>query len=175
MFDEELVVLLQEAFQNSVEALRKDHPENFYYFAFVLDEEMHPYMSAWSYESLERDGKGLNEVEDFTKWAYYDSPYDKYGYDDFSKASSTISERTSKLSEAERHEEQDKIAFSMEEALRRLDQANFFGVGDQRKEVVINVEPSPFRQAELERAYRLNPSSPLLDEYIEVCGLFLDK
>lgn len=58
---------------------------------------------------------------------------------------------------------------SMEEAMKRLDQSGLFGVEEERKNIVINVEIAPPDCSEYERAVRLNPESSLLAEYLVWC------
>lgn len=174
MYDEILVDVLQTAFQNAVISLREEHDENFYYFAFIFDEGLRPYISAWSYEAYEKSVAEEQIGEDekvWWKWNYSDSPYAVYGYDEFfSEADKLLNERESKLSEDELYDvEWDKRIASMEEALKRLDSLKFFGTGEVRKNVVINVEIAPPDCSEYERALRLNPQSPLLCEYLETC------
>ena len=54
MHDEKMVEIMKMAFQNAVTSLRTQYNEKFYYFAFVFDEGLHPYISAWSYEAYEK-------------------------------------------------------------------------------------------------------------------------
>ena len=44
-----------------------------------------------------------------------------------------------------------------------------FGIGDERENVVINVEIAPPDYSEYNRALRLNAASSLLSEYLEYC------
>ena len=50
---------------------KENHKEQFYYFAFIFDEGMCPYISAWSYEALEKsmmDNKITEEEKGWWKW-----------------------------------------------------------------------------------------------------------
>ncbi|MGN0637753.1 MAG: DUF4303 domain-containing protein [Huintestinicola sp.] len=174
MENEKLIEALENAFKNAVTSLREEHKENFYYFAFIFDEGLHPYISAWSYEAYEKsviENKITEEDKSWWKWDYADSPYAVYGYDEFfSEASSLLDERAGKLSDDELYDrEWFTRMWAMEEALKRLDISGFFGIGESRKNVVINVEQAPPDCQEYERALRLNPQSELLCEYLEVC------
>lgn len=176
MYDEEMVALLQTAFKNCIVSLRQKHRENFYYFAFIFDEGMRPYISAWSYEAYNQaiiDNEIDDDDREWRKWDYADSPYAVYGYDEFfSDVSKFLNDRASKMTDDELYDvEWNTIFSSMEEALIRLDKLNFFGTGKERKEIIINVEQAPpdENSGEYERAIRLNPPSPLLDEYLEFC------
>lgn len=174
MFDEKIVNALQSAFEKAVYSMRKEHNEKFYYYAFIFDEGLRPYISAWSYEAYEKsviDNKIDDEDKCWWKWDYADSPYAVYGYDEFFiEVASIMDERESKLSEDEIYDTEWNIRIdSMEEALKRLDKAGFFGIGESRKKVIINVEVAPPDCKEYDRAIRLNPKSPLLSEYLEMC------
>lgn len=57
----------------------------------------------------------------------------------------------------------------MMEAMKRLDKAGFFGIGDERKNVIINVEVASPDYSEYNRALYLNLVSSLLTEYLENC------
>ena len=52
-YNEEIVEALVKAAASAFSSLKETHKEQFYYFAFVFDAGMHPYISAWSYEALE--------------------------------------------------------------------------------------------------------------------------
>ncbi len=135
---------------------------------------MRPYISAWSYEAYEKSLKD-NSIEEkdkkWWKWDYSDSPYCAYGYDVFfGEVYKILDERAGKMSVEELYSaEWYTIMSSMEEALRRLDKADFFGMGDERRQVIVNVEQAPPDCKEYDRAISLNPPSPLLNEYLAVC------
>lgn len=174
-YDNKLVEAFVKALSNSFSSLKKIHKEQFYYYAFIFDEGLHPYISAWSYEALEKslvDNKIIEEdIKSWWKWDYADSPYAVYGYDEFFyEVSELLDERVRKLSVDEIYENEWNIRVSsMEEAMKRLDQTGFFGVDDERKSVVINVEIAPPDCQEYSRALRLNPICPLLTEYLKFC------
>lgn len=174
MYDEKMVKFLQGAFKNAIISLCTEHKEHFYYFAFVFDSGMHPYISAWSYEAYEKsviENQVDEEDKKWWKWDYADSPYAVYGYEDyFCEVNKLLDERANKLSLDELYDvEWDIRISSMEEALRHLDEEGFFGVKDKRKGIVVNVEVAPPDYHEYERAMRLNPQSKLLFEYLENC------
>lgn len=172
--NEQLIEALGNAFGNAAASLREEHNENFYYYAFIFDEGLHPYISAWSYEAFERYAAKKELTDEdmiWQKWNYADSPYAVYGYDEFfSEAGRLLDERAGKLSDDELYDREWLTRMgAMEEALKRLDSSGFFGIGESRKNVVINVEQAPPDCREYERALRLNPQSQLLLEYLEVC------
>ena len=81
-----------------------------------------------------------------------------------------MDERGRELSEDDLFDAEWKIRVaSMEESLKRLDQTEFFGTGDARKSVVVNVEVVPPDIGGYYSALRLNPKSSLLSDYLECC------
>lgn len=173
-YDEELVETFVKAAGSAFSSLKETHKEKFYYYAFILDEGLRPYISAWSYEALEKSyiEDGVEDDEkDWWKWDYSDSPYAVYGYDEFfGEVNELLDKRAGGLSEDELYgAEWDIRVASMEEAMKRLDGAGAFGSGEERKNVIINVEIAPPDGSEYDRALRLNAASELLDEYLEFC------
>ena len=57
--NEELVQALVKAASAAFLSLKETTKEHFYYYVFVFDEGLHPYISAWSYEALEKDRKSV--------------------------------------------------------------------------------------------------------------------
>ena len=173
MYDEKMVTVLQSAFQNVVSALRSEHNENFYYYAFIYDEGLRPYISALSYETYEKLmlDNGISNDKDGWKWCTFDFPYCDYGYDEFfTEVDKFLTERESGMSDDELYGiEWNTRIDSMEEALKRLDKAGFFGTDEIRKNIIINVEVAPPDCKERQRAIRLNPESSLLSEYLIFC------
>lgn len=179
-YDEELVTAFVKAAKNAFCSLTETHKEHFYYYAFIFDEGLHPYISAWSYEALEKsikDNKISIEDKTWWKWDYSDSPYAVYGYDEFfSEAGELLDKRADSISEDELYDtEWDIRIHSMEEAMKRLDQMEVFGTKEDRKNVIINVEIAPPDGSEYERALRLNAESSLLSEYLECCETTEDE
>lgn len=173
-YDEEIVEALVKAAASAFSSLKETHKEQFYYYAFVFDAGMHPYISAWSYEALEKsiiENKITEEEKNWLKWFYPDSPYVVYGYDEFfNEVSELLDKRASGLSLDELYDiEWDIRVASTEETLKRLDQSGLFGSGEERKNIVINVEIASPDGSEYNRALRLNPSSTLLTEYLGYC------
>lgn len=173
-YDDKLVKTFVTALKNSFSSLKETHDEQFYYYAFIFDEGLYPYISAWSYEALEKSivaNKIADDDKGWWKWDYSDSPYAVYGYDEyFYEVKALLDKRKQGLSIDELYGDEWKIRVSsMEEAMKRLDQTGFFGTGDKRKNVVINVEIAPPDGYEYDSALRLNPKSSLLSEYLKYC------
>lgn len=174
MYDEGIVSVLQSAFRNAVTDLREKHPERFYFYVFMLDAPLCPYISACSYEAYERSlvrDAIAEEDKAWWKWDYCDSEYCVYGYDEyFGEAAKMLAERAKGMDDDELYgDEWDTRVASMEEVLRRLDSEGFFGTGEERKGVIINAECVPPSYLERQRVLRLNPQSELLSEYLEFC------
>lgn len=173
MYDEKMVTVLQSAFQNAVSDLRSEHNENFYYYAFIFDEGLRPYISVLSYEAYEKllIENDISHDEEGWKWCTFDFPYCDYGYDEFfTEVDNMFLERERGMSDDELYGvEWNTRVDSMEEALIRLDKSGFFGTGESRKNIIINVEVAPPDCKERQRAVRLNPESSLLSEYLEFC------
>ena len=174
--NEELIEALVKAAGAAFLSLKETSKEHFYFYVFVFDQGLHPYISAWSYEALEKsiiEQQIPDEEKSWWKWDSADSPYAVYGYDEFfGEVSELLDKRASELSNDELYgiEWYVRIA-SMEEAMKRLDSSGLFGTADEREGVVINVEQAPpdDYSSEYNRALRLNPSSALLSEYLETC------
>lgn len=85
-YDDSLVAAFETALKNSFSSLRTTYNEQFYYYAFIFDSGLYPYISAWSYEALEKSIIE-NNIDDqeraWWKWDCCDSPYVAYGYDEF--------------------------------------------------------------------------------------------
>lgn len=173
-FDKELVSAFEKAAQNTFTSLQKKYSEKFYYYAFIFDEGLQPYISAWSYEAYEKSLADNNISDDdkkWWKWDYADSPYAVYGYDEFfGEVRELLSKRADALSIDDLYDTEWALRIaSMEEAMKRLDEKGIFGTGESRKNVVINVEQAPPDGLEYQRALRLNPASALLSEYLDTC------
>lgn len=172
--NEELTEALVKAAREAFLSLKETTKEHFYYYVFVFDEGLHPYISAWSYEALEKSIIEQQITEDekrWWKWDCSDSPYAVYGYDEFfCEVSQLLDKRASKLSNDELYGiEWDIRVNSLEEVMKRLDEAGLFGTGEERKNVVINAESAPPDGSEYNRALRLNSPSPFLSDYLETC------
>ena len=171
-YDEKMVIMLKEAFMKTYYALTSEHNEKFYYMVLILDEGIHPYFSAWSYEALEKSIKeqGISD-EDRTwwKWDYSDSPYVTYGYDEyFEELVQYLDQRSCDMSDDELYDiEWYVILESMVEALREIREEN--AEVDEFSEMIINVEVAPPDCEEASRAQILNKPSALLDEYLAEC------
>ena len=174
--NEELIEALVKAARAAFLSLKETTKEHFYFYVFIFDQGLHPYISAWSYEALEKsivEQKISDEEKSWWKWDCADSPYAVYGYDEFfCEVSELLDKRADELSKAELYGPEWATRMNcMEEAMKRLDSSGLFGTGKERECVVINVEQQPpdAYSSEYKRALRLNPSSALLSEYLETC------
>ena len=173
---EELIEALTKAAKAAFLSLQETTKEHFYFYTFIFDEGLHPYISAWSYEALEKSilARQLSDEEKlWWKWDSADSPYAVYGYDEFfGEAGELLDKRAAALSDDDLYGAEWTLRMdAMEEAMKRLDHAGLFGAGKDRKQAVVNVEQAPpdGDGSEYSRALRLNPPSALLSEYLETC------
>lgn len=82
--------LLLEASEKGFSRLFEEHKEHFYYCSLVMMDEATPCITAMSEEVftqfLDNDTNNSNseeENENYYKWAYAESPYLGFGYDEF--------------------------------------------------------------------------------------------
>lgn len=174
--NEGLIEALVKAAGAAFLSLKETTKEHFYYYVFVFDEGLHPYISAWSYEALEKsiaEQQITEEEKSWWKWDCSDSPYAVYGYDEFfGEVSELLDKRAGTLTMDEIYESEWSFRIDLlEEAMKRLDASGLFGTKEEREHVVINVEqvPPDEESGEYDRALRLNPHSALLSEYLETC------
>lgn len=153
--------------------LRASFPrDRFYYFTVLTTgEALAPCVSAWSVEALNHAVAGavnLRGVLDL-KWSYADSPFYNYGDARLGAVRETFLARPgADLLSGDAWDEEFSFRLEcMEEALRSVDAEGLFGRGEQRNEIVINVELMPPDASNVERARRLNPPAALVDWMIE--------
>ena len=65
--NEKLMEALITAARAAFLSLKETTKEHFYFYVFVFDEGMHPYISAWSYEALEASKLSDDELYE-TEW-----------------------------------------------------------------------------------------------------------
>ena len=65
--NEELMEVLITAARAAFLSLKETTKEHFYFYVFIFDEGMHPYISAWSYEALEASKLSDDELYE-TEW-----------------------------------------------------------------------------------------------------------
>lgn len=150
--------------------------ERFYCCALVTTGEGHfPFVSAWSWEALEREAAGTDDPEKtkgVIQWSFADSPYCAYGEEHFVLAKELFNERPSidELDEDAWDTELRLRLNAMENAMKKLDGEGLFSRNLPRESVVATVAfMTPDAQNGV-MAARLNQPSPLLGEYIEVVG-----
>ena len=171
--DNYLVEIIQNATEEAVSRLFQEHREKFYYCTLITTgEALCPVLSAWSQEALEREVQGepnREELLDYLKWSYADSPYFAYGEEFFEAVKRTFIERWRELSTAEERIAEIEVRLnSMEQAMRNLDKKGLFGSGLQRLNIVINVEVMPPDYTNTRRAIRLNPEEAISEWLIEI-------
>lgn len=157
-----------------IKQLFSDYKEQFYYCSLIKLDNSSPFLSAWSFEALERvihNNKANDDEKKLYKWSYADSPYCAYKYDEyFLDVQKIYEERMAHIhSESDYKTEEIFWLDSMEKAMSILDENGLFGVGEKRLQIVINAEVMPPDFSNTERALRLNPKRALT-EWLEECS-----
>tara|TARA_B100001750_G_scaffold218125_2_gene204005 strand:- start:4137 stop:4616 length:480 start_codon:yes stop_codon:yes gene_type:complete len=152
--------------------------ERFYYYALITTGEAHPPEPvAWSEESLLRVAGHSEEEARLLRWSYADSPYYGFMRDEFAHVRALFDLRPAMMADGgavdcEYWDTEFSLRLSaMEYAMSKLDGEGFFGEGDARMDMVINVEVMPPDYTNVLRALRLNPIGALnrwLDEAAEL-------
>ena len=167
-----LTDLIREAARGAFSAVMAAFPEeSFYYFALITTGDgLRPGPSASSLEGLRRtleDCRAHGEEVDPSelRWSEADSPHNLFGdefFQDVERAFLEVGDHRT-WGQEEFLEEVAVRYTAMEGALSELDREGFFGEGEARNRVVINVV-APGEEDEgvvLERASRLNPEEAL--------------
>lgn len=149
-------------------SLKNHHPETFYYVVLTTSGEASPpSFSAWSHEALAAEAaKRLGEDVKNIKWSYGESPYFCYLEDEFDEIARLFGLRPpmiTSMSEEKWYEEYEFRLKALEFAMAELDHDGLFGAGEQRKQIVINVEVMPPDWTNTARAMRLNPPESLVE------------
>lgn len=167
--------MLQEikiAAQKAFDAVRTAHPaENIYYCSLVTTgDALQPCPCVCTDEGLNkvleeyRQSDDQVEEEDL-RWSEADSPYFAVGEEYFAKVKEMFLEGGDHRDlPADDFEEECSRRFkAMEGALKSLDREGYFGVGEERNKVVINVVAPGDEDEEdiVARAMRLNPQESL--------------
>src|SRR4051812_25190597 len=157
--------------------LRAEHPtDDFYYFGLWTTPVAHrPAPTACSDEGLriaaESSRRGATPAElSELRWAVNASPYDLFGDLAFARLEPLFEacgdpyDRPRPVNEA--------LLRAMEGALADLDAEGFFGSGEERQRIVLNVTmPAHERPADaLESARRLNPAGALTQYEADLSG-----
>lgn len=145
--------------------------EHFYYCVLLVTGEGYaPTISAWSWEALNREcaKQAAEHLRGELMWSYADSPYYAFGKEFFLPVQHHLSLRPSidELSDEEWDKEWQDRMLAYERAMKNLDEEFFWGQGETRKQVYINVESMPIEEADISRAIRLNPSSEILKDWL---------
>lgn len=165
---DEIVNELERAVTFSVNELFENHQnEDFYYISLITSGEgFAPILTAWSYQELSRvANKG---EEDDLKWSYADSPYTMYRNPYFERINIMLDNRnTDELSDSEFNFRIN----AMVKAMKQADEKGVFGSGENRLNLLLNVEVMPPDSGNVERAIQLNPeNSKILPIWIEEAG-----
>jgi hypothetical protein len=145
--DPGLTSAIAESTRAAVTDLRTRHPDRFYAFALLTTEDARaPHLSA---SSVEGDaGTGAE------RWDLAASPYRAWGHDEHFRLTATA--------------DLPVLLASMEEALRALDSAGFFG--EHRDDVLLMAATEPPTPADTGSVRRLNPPSAVRAEWLLLCS-----
>lgn len=158
---------IRDAARTAWTALRREHPESFYYFGLWTTPVAHrPAPTAISSEGQARvaadyRARGMPVSADELRWAENDSPFDLFGDEGFSEVERLFDafgnpyDRPRAVNEA--------LFETITGALADLDAEGFFGTGAARDAVVLNVTVPGHDEADdlLGSARALNPASAL--------------
>lgn len=141
--------------------------EKYYYCVLVTTgEAFSPFISAWSWEALDRETSKLpnDEETEFIKWSYADSPYMCFGEEHFKKVKELFNNLPS-IDNLKGKEWEEQFNFrlnAMELAMKQVDFEGIFSLNQLRKDVYINVEIMPPDKTNTERALRLNKAEDII-------------
>lgn len=151
-----------------------ENNEKFYYVSLITTGEGHsPFMSAWSWEALERESAKAGSEDKYNqtiKWSYADSPYCLWGTDKFNRVNELFNKRPfiHNLNSDEWDKELAWRLSAMEQAMKKLDSENIFEKNQPRTDICILVEVMPPDHINTEIALRLNYSgSKRMKEWLE--------
>lgn len=178
--DNKLIKMIEEAMEKALNKLFEEHKETFYCFTLnTSGEAFSVSFTAYSKEGLEKivseslkrnPERDIEEEIQCLKWSYADSPYSLYCYNEyFSHIADYIINKRKKLKTERRIDNhREKVLNSMEKAMYNIDSKGKFSNGQQRSNIVINVEFTPPDYTSVERAFRLNSIDTILStNYIE--------
>lgn len=165
---EELKTAAKHAVRKTFLSLKEEHPERFYFLVLTTcGKAPPPSFSAWSHEALAREAARQPEGDGdfYIKWSYGESPYFCYHEENFAELSRLFYLRPTMdtaMSEGAWLEEYQFRIDALVLALSELDDEGLFGVGEQRHQIVINVEVMPPDDTNTENAILLNPPESLV-------------
>ena len=166
---ENLVKAITDATRNAFTDLFKNNERFYYCVLMTTGEALPPFISAWSWEALERKVENRTDEFEYLKWSYADSPYYDYGAEYFKEVIELFAKRPNlhNLDDEHYYKEFDLRLNAMELAMRKLDEEGIFELNQNRKEVYINVELMPPCVSNTERALRLNKKENITNWLIE--------
>lgn len=158
-----LTTLIANAARSAFSELFGSTQEDYYYCTlFTTGEGLAPYLSAWSWQALERasaEFKDPAKAAAMLKWSYADSPYCVFGEEHFAAVEQRFEEmpQLHELSSTRRYRrELNSRLDAMTSAMALLDQEGLFGTGERRANLVVLAEVVPPDKTNTVRAKRLN-------------------
>lgn len=162
-----LVDALTAAVRAAISDLYRDHPgHTFYFFTLTTPgEAFGPALSAWSHEAL-----ACRPDAEAVRYSYADSPFSIIGEEYLAPVRELFAARPQVydiVDDVVAEAEYELRLRAMETALRVLDAEGLFGSGDARANVLVLVEVVPPDDEDVERARRLNPPGPALNDWLQ--------
>lgn len=166
----ELADALTEAARAAIIDLYRDNPgHTFYYITLTTPgEAFGPALSAWSHEALAE-----RPDTDDIRYSYADSPFSIVGEQHLAPVRKLFAARPNVFDLVD--DDQSDAEFELrlraiETALRKLDAEELFGTGEARANVLVLAEVVPDDPENADRARRLNPPGPALDDWLTWTG-----
>jgi hypothetical protein len=153
--------------------------ESYYYCVLLTTGEAHsPYISAWSWEALIREGEkrsspiiSAKKQMNSLKYSPADSPYCLRGHDDYFGTVVEMFDRRPIMdyNDEEKWNMEYAIRYNaMVAAMKRLDGGNLFSLNQPRDEVLINVEVMGENQDILAKeARKFNNCEVMIKDYLD--------
>jgi hypothetical protein len=160
--------------------------ESYYYCVLLTTGEAHPpYISAWSWEALVREGEkrsspiiSAKEQMNLLKYSPADSPYCIYGYDDYFGIVNEMFDKRPIMDydDEKKWDMEYYIRYNaMVAAMRKLDDENLFSLNQPRDRVLINVEVMGENEYTIaENARKFNNCETIINDYIDWSNRCLD-
>ena len=173
---------LADALRKTLSDLKQDYPnDTFYYFALTtVGEALSPGHSIWSEELLDSEAerqsikykRDLETIKRNIRYSYADSPLFYHYGQHFKKVEELYLNRRPNIDDLndEDWEKEFKLRInSMINALKRVDEEKYFGIGKERENWFLNVEVNPPDGSNQIRAENFN-SKEKIQEWLDNGG-----
>ncbi len=165
-----LSLAIKEAVGKAFLELFKNGEHYYYCVMFTTGEALPPYISAWSFEALERYASQNSEEDaQLDKWSLCDSPYYAFGEEYFKDVVELFGKRPvmDYQDDDAWEKEWNFRLYAMETAMKELDEEGIFALNQPRENVCVNVELLTPDVSNTERALRLNKPENIKEWLVE--------